>query len=247
MPAQALTPPVEPTFRTSPTTLPAVELTYPTTLWQVACQGIDPDEVLSAMALRLPSGGLSAEHLRRHFSLRDATLQLLDSRVLNAALGCFHQDVAGPLAAGLRAYQRVVDAARETLEDPGQQEVTAVLLDPHPVTWADPFEVALSVDHEEIAAFPFRLQVGVNLGETSLVVRSGAIETVVCALASLAASLTFAGRTPPLWAPEPRPLSVRLALRPPLRVPIPGTAAPDEVAPAPRAAQLPPVPAPRER
>jgi hypothetical protein len=227
--------------------VPTVELSYPTTLWRVACQGLDADEVLTAIARRLPPGGLTAERVRRHFSLRDTTLRLLDSRVLHAAVGCFHQDVAGPLAAGLGAYQRVVDAARETLEDTGDQEVTVVLLDPHPVTWADPFEVVLSDDHEEIAAFPFRLHVGVNLGETSLVVRRGAIETVVCALASLAASLTFAEITPPLWAPEPRPVSVRLVLRPPLRVPLPPTAALDEVAATPRAAELPPVPAPRHR
>jgi hypothetical protein len=247
VPEHAHTPPATTTSGASPATAPAVELTYPTTLWQVACPGFDADELLSAMAGRLPPGGLTADHLRRRFPLKESTLRLLDSRVLHAAIGCFHQDVAGPLASGLGAYQRVVDAARETLGDSGQQEVTVVLLDPYPVTWADPFEVAVSVDHEEIAAFPFRLQVGVNLGETSLVVRGGAIETVSCALASLAASFTFAGLTPPLWAPEPRPLSVRLALRPPLRVPIPATASPAEVAGPTRAAQLPPVPAPRER
>jgi hypothetical protein len=247
VPEQAPTPPAGTTSGTLPATVPAVELIYPTTLWEVTCEGFDPDELVSGMAGRLPPEGLTAEHLRHRFSLKDSTLRLLDSRVLHAALGCFHQDVAGPLAAGLGAYQRVVEAARETLGDSGQQEDTVVLLDPYPVTWADPFEVALSIDHEDIAAFPFRLQVGVNLGETSVVVRRGAIETVSCALASLAASFTFAGLTPPLWAPEPRPLSVRLSLRPPLAVPIPATATPAEAAGPTRAVELPPVPAPRRR
>lgn len=204
-----------------PATIPTVEVTYPTTLWTAACEGLDKDELVAAVRRRLPPDGLTATHLRSKFHLREATLRLLDSRILKAALESLDQDIAGPLVSGLGAYQRVTEAARETLGDAEQPEVTVVLLDPHPVTWTDQFEVELSVDQDPIAQFPFRLVVGVNLGETSLVVRKGAIEAVICELASLAVSFTFADLTPPLWAPEPRPLSVRLDLHPPLVVPLP--------------------------
>src|SRR3954452_9293306 len=190
------------------------ELTYPTTLWTATCEDFQPDELVETMARHLPPDGLTAEPMRGRFHLRDATLRLLDSRILKAALESFNQDIAGPLVSGLGAYQRVTEAARETLSSAEQPEVTVVLVDPYPVTWSDRFEVELSVDGDPVAKFPFRLDVGVNLGETSLVGRKGAIEAVGCELFSLAVSFTFADLTPPLWAREPLPLPLLLHLRP---------------------------------
>src|SRR4051812_974896 len=212
------------------------ELTYPTTLWTATCEDFQPDELVETMARHLPPDGLTAEPMRGRFHLRDATLRLLDSRILKAALESFNQDIAGPLVSGLGAYQRVTEAARETLSSAEQPEVTVVLVDPYPVTWSDRFEVELSVDGDPVAKFPFRRrgaarfeveppvegdpvpnspsrhEVGVTLGETSVVVRKGAIEAVACALFSLAVSFPFADPPPPLWAPEPRPMSARLVL-----------------------------------
>src|SRR3954467_2252876 len=152
------------------------ELTYPMTLWTATCEEFQPDELVETMARHLPPDGLTAEPMRGRFHLRDATLRLLDSRILKAALESFNQDIAGPLVSGLGAYQRVTEAARETLSSAEQPEVTVVLVDPYPVTWSDRFEVELSVDGDPVAKFPFRLDVKVNLGETSVVVRKGAIE-----------------------------------------------------------------------
>lgn len=218
------------------------ELTYPTTLWTATCEEFQPDELVETMARHLPPDGLTAEPMRGRFHLRDATLRLLDSRILKAALESFNQDIAGPLVSGLGAYQRVTEAARETLSSAEQPEVTVVLVDPYPVTWSDRFEVELSVDGDPVAKFPFRLDVGVNLGETSVVVRKGAIEAVVCELFSLAVSFTFADLAPPLWAPEPRPMSARLVLDPPLVVPLPADKEATKVPEPRRATVLPPVP-----
>lgn len=218
------------------------ELTYPMTLWTATCEDFQPDELVETMARHLPPDGLTAEPMRGRFHLRDATLRLLDSRILKAALESFNQDIAGPLVSGLGAYQRVTEAARETLSSAEQPEVTVVLVDPYPVTWSDRFEVELSVDGDPVAKFPFRLDVGVNLGETSVVVRKGAIEAVACELFSLAVSFTFADLTPPLWAPEPRPMSARLVLDPPLVVPLPADKEATKVPEPRRATVLPPVP-----
>ncbi|TYP87959.1 hypothetical protein [Blastococcus xanthinilyticus] len=197
-----------------------VELTCPTTLWDLARGEADRDAVVATMEHRLPPDGLAAPAMPRRYRLTAATLRLLDSRILRAALEILDLDVAAPVLRGLTGYQRVADAARETGPPTGSGEVTAVLLQPHPLPWTEEFEVGLHVEGHRVATFAFRLEVVVEVGETAVVVRGGAIDRVTCEAASVTASLTFVGWPEPLWAPEPRTVPMSLVVRPPLPVPV---------------------------
>jgi hypothetical protein len=210
-----------------------VELTYPTTLWDLVSGDTDRDGVVATMVRRLPEEGMAGPAMPRRFRLTTATFRLLDSRILRAALESLDLDVADTIVRGLTGYQRLADAARATLPPAGTGEVTVVLVQPAALPWTDDFDVVMRVDGRPIATFAFTLHVTVELGETSVVVRGGAVDRVTCQLASVTASLMFAGWPTPLWAPEKRSLPVSLVVRPPLAIPL-GRPGPASTVPGPR-------------
>lgn len=202
------------------------ELTYPTSVRMVLGRDVGTDELVAEMTEPLPPEGAAAPHLRGRFDLTRATWRLLDSRVLAAAAEILDLDVARPLVGWLATYERLRRAA-ERSRAPAGEEVTEVLLPPYPLTLSDHLAVAIRFDGAEVAEVGFGLAVTMKLGETSAVVRHGAIEEVACEACRIAATLTLDGWQPPLWEPDPVVLPVRLVVRPPLVVPL---------VPAPRAA-----------
>ena len=193
------------------------ELTYPTTV--SALIGHDPDAVADAMAERLPTDGIAAAALPGT-RLRRATWRLLDSRILAAATEILDLDVAKPLVDWLATFERLRTAATATLTDPEQPEVTEILVPPRPVTVTDHLGVAVHLDGRQVAEIRFTLEVTLALGETSAVVRGGAIEAVAVDACSATASLKLDAWPTPLWAPDPISLPVRLAMHPPVRIPL---------------------------
>jgi hypothetical protein len=197
----------------------ASELTYPTSVRAVLGGDVGTDALVAGMTGPLPPEGVAAPQLRGRFHLARATWRLLDSRVLAAAAEILDLDVARPLVGWLAGYERLRRAA-ERSGAPAGKEVTEVLLPPYPLTLTDHLAVAIRFDGVEVAEVGFGLTVTLQLGETSAVVRRGAIEEVVCEACRLAATLTLDGWQPPLWKPRPVVLPVRLAVRPPFVVPL---------------------------
>jgi hypothetical protein len=209
--------------------MPAAELTYPTTV--CALLGGDPAASAEAMGERLPTEGIAAAALPGT-TLRRATWRLLDSRILAAAAEILDLDVAKPLVDWLAAFERLRSAATVTLTDPEQPEVTEILVPPWPVTVTDHLGVAVRIDGRQVAEIRFTLEVTLALGETSAIVRGGAIEAVVADACTVTAKLELDAWPTPLWAPDPVSLPVRLAVRPPVRIPlVPVPRAPTAVRP----------------
>src|SRR5829696_2118879 len=118
---------------------------------------VDTDALAATMTRRLPDGGLAAARLRGRFDLTRATTALLDSRILEAAVGALDLDVTRPLVGGLARFRELRQAARRTLTDPAAGEATVVLLKPHPLTSTHGTEVVMHVQDQPFATFPFTL------------------------------------------------------------------------------------------
>jgi hypothetical protein len=205
----------------------------------LALIGADAGAVRDAMAANLPPGGIASTRLHRN-PLLTATYRLLDSRILAAAVGCLDQDVAKPVAEWLSRYQNLRRAAATTLDDPAATE-TVLLKEPHRLAATRTSEVRLTVKGQQIAAFPFTVAITLDLGQTSVTLRNGAIEEVECVAATLAAALSFADVSPPLWERSAPDLELRLPVRPAVHVPlVPVPRGPAPVAGRPR----PPAPVP---
>jgi hypothetical protein len=221
------------------------ELSYPTSVQELVCGERGRDEIVATMERQLPPDGVAGGRLHGRFDLMRATRRLLDSRVLEAAATALDQDFAKPLVEWLSKYQDLREAAATTLAD-GDQQVLVVLKKAAPFTSTQSSEVWLYFGDEKVATVEFQLVVKVELGETSVAVRLGAIEEFVCAVARASASLTLAGYPKPLWKPEPVSLpDVHVAVRPAFVVPLVELPSPrqsaEQSAPRP-VAQRPPVP-----
>lgn len=200
---------------------------------------LDAAGVTAVMTGRLPRGGLAADRLRGSFDLARATTRLLDGRILEAAVGALDIDVTRPLVEGLARFRELREAARRSRSDPSSPETTVVLLEPHPLSSTHGSEVVMHVQGRPVATFAFELSLRLELGETSVVVRSGAITGVVGEVCSLSASFTASGLSSPLWEATAPKLSVQVAVRPPVEVPL--VTAPDVPEPR-RTVERPPVP-----
>jgi hypothetical protein len=229
---------------------PTTELSYPTSAQELVCAEHDRDEIVATMESRLPKDGATAGHLRGRFDLMRATRRLLDSRVLEAAATALDQDVAQPLVEWLSKYHDLREAAAKTAGEADQQ-VLVVLKKAAPFTSTQNSEVTLYVADKKVATVEFRLEVTVELGETSVAVRHGAIEELVCAVARASASFSLDGCPKPLWKPKPVSLpDVHLAVRPAFAVPLVEVPRPRPSAEQPvlrRLAERPPVPGGRGR
>jgi hypothetical protein len=140
--------------------------------------------------------------------------------VLEAAATALDQDVAKPLVEWLSTYHDLRVAAAQTAGEADHQ-VLVVLKRATPFTATQNSEVALYVGGEQVATVAFQLEVTVDLGETSVAVRHGAIEEFVCAVARASVSFTLSGYPKPLWKPEPVALpDVHVAVRPAFVVPL---------------------------
>jgi hypothetical protein len=187
---------------------------------EVVCGERGRDEIVATMERRLPRDGATAGHLRGRFDLMRATRRLLDSRVLEAAAGALDQDVSKPLVEWLSRYQDLREAAAKTAAEADQQ-VLVVLKRSTRFTSKQTSEVVLYVGDEKVANVEFQLEVTLELGETSMAVRQGAVEELVCTVARASAVFTLDGYPKPLWKPEPVSLpDVHMAVRPPFVVPL---------------------------
>src|SRR5687767_10186108 len=211
------------------------------------CREADRDAIIATMKRQLPDEGIAAGRLGRRFSLARATYRLLDSRILEAAAASLEQDVAEPLVGWLAGFQNMREAAAKTLG--GDEEVAVTLKKPVPFTSKQGVSVSLSVRGDNVATVVFRLEVTIELAETSAAVRHGAIEELVVAVCKASTSFTLDGCPKPLWKPDPVEIpDAHLVLRPPWRIPLvptPRPASPEM--PPERTAVRPPVPSRAER
>lgn len=195
------------------------ELRYPTTARMLAGRGADPEALVAMMAHELPPAGVAAPRVR---GLRFArsTWRLLDSRILAAAAEILDVDLARPLVDWLATYERLRNAAEATLTDLDQPERTEILVPPRPLKVTDHLSVSVRIDGRQVAEVAFTLEATLKLGETSAVVRRGAIEEVVADVCTATASLALDAWPSPLWQPDPVTVPVRLTVRPPVRIPL---------------------------
>jgi hypothetical protein len=195
------------------------ELTPPTGVR--ALTGTTKDELDVELTLHLPPGGIAATHLEKRYRLAGVTWRLLDSRVLTAAAEILDLDVLKPLATWLARFERVRAAARRTLEEQGKPEAIETFAPPYPLTISEGVTVRIRVDERAVATIAFRLDVAMKVGETSVVVRQGAVDELVCDTLTVSATFTLVGWPTPLWKPTPVSLpDVHVLVRPPVLVPL---------------------------
>ena len=213
------------------------EIAVPTSVRALLAPGAPTRSPAAAMAVHLPSRGMAARRMGKQYSLAAVTWRLLDSRVLAAAATLLDVDIAAPLVTWLGRYERVVAAARTTIADPQKPEMVEVVLPARPFTHSEGLTVTITVEESVTATLRFRLDVSAELGETSVVVRAGAIPEVVCDVLTVTGSLSLVGWPTPLWKPEPVALpQLHVTVRPPILVPL---LPPPRVRPAPAGAGRP--------
>jgi hypothetical protein len=196
------------------------ELACPTSLRTLFCGEEGADAVVSSMKSQLPSGGLATERLRSRFDLTRATYKILDSRILEAAAKSLDQDAAKPLVEWLGTFHNLREAAARTVTGTDQEELVT-LREPTPFTSTQGTDVVLSVGDTKVATISFRLDLKVELGKTSVVLRQGAIDEIVAEVLRASALFTLEAYPKPLWKPEPVALpDVHVTVRPPFVVPL---------------------------
>jgi hypothetical protein len=196
------------------------ELACPTSVLSLFCGGTGSDSVITVMKSQLPSEGMATGRLRSRFDLTRATYKLLDSRILEAAATSLDQDVAVPLVAWLGTFHNLREAAAKTIAEPDEEELVT-LREPTPFTSTQGSDVVLSVRDTTVATVSFRLDLTVELGKTSVVVRRGAIDEIVADVLRASALFTLESYPEPLWKPEPVALpDVHVAVRPAFIVPL---------------------------
>jgi hypothetical protein len=176
------------------------------------------DELASVMRANLPQVS-TAEALLRERPMPPAAYRLLDSRIVDTALGFLDEDVSAVLLDGLSTCRAVVQAAQDTRADPAHGEQLVPLVDPYRITSTHEPYIALEYDGREIARIPFEVTVEFGMGQTAVVIRRGAIEAVETEPCSLAVTITMRGWPTPLLHRE-LPVRVRLQVRPPIPVPL---------------------------
>ena len=211
-------------------------LAMPTSVRTLLAPESPRGSVPGAMKKR-PPRGITGREMAGRYSLAGVTWRLLDSRVLGAAAAMLDIDVTHPFVEWLSAYELVAHAARVTLTEPTTMEKVEIVGKGWVWRHDEELTVTLTVEQEFHATFDFRLDVTATLGETSVVVRAGAVREVVLDVLAVAAELHLEGWPEPLWKPEPVELpNVQLVVQPPFQVPIP--AVPTPRVPPPRGAAV---------
>ena len=215
----------------------AVDLTQPTTARTFAF-GYDSDtELLSVMQTNMPRNGIAETRLRDRPQIRPAAYRLLNSRILETALGFLNQDISGLFLDGLTKCRAVVQAAQDTLADPHQAETVVTLIDPYQITSTHEPAIALEIDGHEVAKVTFEISIVFGMLQTSVVIRRGTIEAVETEPCALTFTLTLKGWPPPLLQRE-LPLRVRFPVHPPIAIPVPPQAKPSTGAAADRSVRV---------
>jgi hypothetical protein len=196
------------------------ELAVPTSLRTLFCGEEGADAVVSSMKRQLPSSGLATESVRSRFDLTRATRTILDSRILEAAAKSLDQDAAKPVVEWLGTFHNLREAAARTVTGTEEEELVT-LREPTPFTSTQGSDVVLSVGDTKVATISFRLDLTVELGKTSVVLRQGAIDEIVAEVLRASALFTLEAYPKPLWKPEPVALpDVHLTVRPAFVVPL---------------------------
>jgi hypothetical protein len=215
--------------------MPTLEITRPTTVRELLFDERSDTEVAVALSAQLPPDGYIADQLSRERHLPKAAYRLLNSRITALAVEFLDQDVAGLVLSGLGACRELVRAAEETSADP-EDEVVVHLADPYRITAQQKPYVDVLVDERPAAKVTFDLDITVELCETSVAVRNGAMTAIDCTACALEITFTVDGWTQPLITRR-FSMPVRMALRPPVTIPV-GPSVP---------VARPPVPPPRRR
>ncbi len=198
--------------------MPTVEITRPTTIRELLFAEDSDTEIAVTLAAQLPPEGLAARQLGRERHLPKAAYRLLNSRIVALAVNFLDQDVAGLVVSGLGRCRALVDAAEDTLARP-EDEVVVHLADPYSITSEQQPYVDVLVDDRPVGRVTFALDVSMELCETSVAVRGGAMTALDCNVCALVATFTHDGWAQPLVE---RRLSVpvRLEIRPPVTIPV---------------------------
>jgi hypothetical protein len=203
----------------------AVDLTQPTTA-RTLVFGYDSDtELLSVMRANMPRDGIAEARLRDQPRMQPVTCRMLNSRILETALGFLNQEIGGLFLDGLTKCRAVVQAAQDTQADSNHAETVVTLIDPYQITSTHEPAIALEIDGNEVAKVTFEISIVFGMLQTSVVIHRGAIEAVETEPCSLALTLTLKGWPPPLLQRE-LPLQVRFPVRPPIPIPVPQQAEP---------------------
>ncbi|MDQ3785947.1 MAG: hypothetical protein M3422_01735 [Actinomycetota bacterium] len=203
----------------------AIDLTQPTTARALVFGYASDTEVLAIMRANMPPGGIAEARMRDQPRMRPAAYRMVNSRILETALGFLNKDISALFLDGLTKCRAVVQAAQDTLADPDQAETVVTLIDPYRITSTHEPAIALEVDGYELAKVTFELSFVFGMLQTSVVIRRGAIEAVETEPCSLSATLTLKGWQPPLLQRD-LPLHMRFPVRPPILVPVPSQAEP---------------------
>jgi hypothetical protein len=197
------------------------ELTARTTVRSLAFSDGNSDARVAEMLTRIPRGGIAEAKLAGRVAVPPPAYRLLNSRILETALGFLDEGLAGLLLAGLSKYRALTKAAQDTLANPRHAEVLVTLIDPYEIKSLQRPSVALVVDDVEIARVTFEISLVFGMFETAVVVRRGAIESVETGACSLTVTLSLVGWEQPLLRRHGQ-LRVRLRVRPPMPIPLPG-------------------------
>lgn len=157
--------------------MPVAESRSPTSVRALTAGGADTDTILAAMASELLAERMAEARMGGQYRLLEATYRLLDRRILDAAVTCLDQDGARPLARWLATLRELRRAAETTRSSPVKPEAMVVLTDGDRLTSSQTSKVLVYVGGTTFRV-PFRLELVVNLGQTSVVIRLGAIEEV---------------------------------------------------------------------
>jgi len=221
------------------------ELACPTSLLTLFCGETGADAVVPIMKGQLPPDGLASGRMRSRFDLTRVTYRILDSRILEAAAKSLDQDFAKPLVEWLGTFHNLREAAARTVTGSDEEELVT-LKEPIPFTSTQGTDVVLSVGETRVATISFRLDLTVELGKTSVVLRQGAIDEIVAEVLRASALFTLEAYPKPLWKPEPVALpDVHLTVQPAFVVPLvalPSPRGPAEQETARTVTERPPVP-----
>lgn len=197
------------------------ELTARTTVRSMAFNDRTSDACVAEMLTRIPRGGIAETKLSGRAAVPPPAYRLLNSKILETALGFLDESLAGPLLGGLSKYRALTKAAQDTLSNSRHAEVLVTLIDPYEIKSLQRPSVALVVDDVEIARIAFEISLVFGMFETAVAVRRGAIESVEAGVCSLTVALSLVGWEQPLLKRHGQ-LRVRLRLQPPMRIPLPG-------------------------
>jgi hypothetical protein len=177
------------------------------------------NELLAVMWANMPGNGIAEPKLRSQRTLQPASYHLLNSRILDHAIGFVNEDISALFLEGLSRYRALTQAAQDSRVDPKQDEVLVTLIEPYQITSTHEPYIALVVNGTEIDRIVFEISIVFGMFQTAVAVRRGAIEAVDSEACSLGITLTLQGWPAPLLQRD-LPLRVRLPVRPPFPIPL---------------------------